>query len=130
MYVTNLLFIILKNSSKSIVFEEKPFLLPKQRGHEIVWRNYQTLFLAFNTPQLQEIRPQEWKKILNIPKGLTKKESLDYQFTKFCINAKKVDSDFINWYGTTKKGNPSRILDSGKIDAYCIAYAGYLLSKK
>jgi hypothetical protein len=112
------------------VFIEKPFLLPKQRGHEIVWRNYQTLFLTFNNPKLKEIRPQEWKKILGIPKGLSKKESLEYQFITFCSKAKKVDSDYINWYGTTKKGNPSTILDSGKIDAYCIALAGLKLNTK
>lgn len=108
----------------SILFLEKPFLLPRQRGHEMVWRNYQTLFLAFNNPDLTEIRPQEWKKALAIPKGLSKKESLEFQFMNFCSKAKKANSDFINWYGTTKKGNPSSVLDSGKIDAYCIALAG------
>lgn len=126
------------NNSKPIpVFIEKAYAPQKQKGVEKIWRNYQTLFLAFNNPELKEITPQEWKKILGIDKKIKeqlegqkvkpevkKAFSLKYQFETFCSKAKKSNGAEINWYGTTKKGKPSTILNSGKIDVYSIALAG------
>jgi hypothetical protein len=126
------------NNSKPIpVFIEKSYAPQNQGGVEKIWRNYQTLFLAFNNPELKEITSQEWKKVLGVSqkvkqhfgnqkvKDTVKKAfSLKYQFETFCKNAKKSNGVEINWYGKTQKGNPSSVLNSGKIDAYCIALAG------
>lgn len=101
---------------------EKPFTPGNQKGTETTWRNYQTLYLLYN-PDI-EIRPLKWKKALGIPTKLTKKESIQFQMTKFCpvvdVNNKKID-----WYAKTPKGNKSSRLNDGLIDAYCIAYYLY-----
>lgn len=90
---------------------EKPFILSSQKGNEKIWRNYQTLYLAFK-PDI-EIRPQEWKKALRIPKGLNKKDSVKYQVENICPD--------YDWSKTLKSGNKSKVIDDGKVDSYCIA---------
>lgn len=116
------------NELKTIkTYIEKPFVLSSQRGNEKIWRNYQTLVLAFNYPV--EIRAQEWKKELGIPRGLSKKESIEWQFKNICpvYNEKH---NLINWNKTTKKGKVSSQLNDGLIDAYCIAKYAYTISQK
>lgn len=102
------------NKSELILtYIEKPFILSSQQGNEKIWRNYQTLILAFNYPT--EIRAQDWKKGLKIPKGLSKKDAIQWQYENLCPKKN------INWYKTTKTGKPSKTLNDGLIDAYCIA---------
>ena len=112
----------LSNDSQKIqVVIERPFILSSQRGNDIIWRNYERLWLAFE-PDL-EVRPQEWKKRLGIPRGLSKKESIQYQYENFCKNKKMANSEVIDWHKILPSGRKSKNLDEGKIDAYCIALA-------
>lgn len=104
----------------SITAIEKQFILGNQKGNDIIWRNYERLMLAY-LPNI-EIRPQKWKKTLEIPKGLNKKESIQYQLQHIC------PKDY-DWYKTTKTGKKSIQLDDGKIDAYCIAKHLYIQNK-
>lgn len=100
------------------VYIEKPYILSKQKGNEKIWRNYQTLMIAYE-PQ-KEVRPQEWKKALNIPRGLSKQESLKYQLENLCPKVNIVGKE-IQWQNVTKTGKISRTINDGLVDAYCIA---------
>lgn len=114
----NELCIELNYKNRIPVFIEKPFILSRQKGNEKIWRNYQTLMIAYEPEK--EIRAQEWKKGLKIPKGLSKQKSLEYQLKNLCPKTNILGAE-IEWQNVTKTGKVSKTLNDGLIDAYCIA---------
>jgi len=112
------------------IYIEKPFTPAKQKGTEMTWRNYQTLYLAFSGyKEVIEISPKEWQKTLGFDKidkkikGVERKKMIKERALKFA----KQQEPKINWYRVGKKGQTLTTVNDGLVDAYCIAYAGFLL---
>lgn len=114
---------IIDNNFRVLI--EKPHTRNGEGGAETSWRNYQTLWLGYKPKK--EVSPKKWKKHFSIPTKLSKRDSIIYQYQKFCPVV-DVNNEKINWYATTPRGNKSSKLNDGLIDAYCIAL--YLYNSK
>jgi hypothetical protein len=113
------------------IYIEKPFALSVNGGVETIWRNYQSVYLAFvfNEKYPVEIPPKEWQKILafdKIDKNIKSKERKQL-IKQRALDFARRQEPTINWYNIGKKGQTLTTVNDGLVDAYCIAYAGYLL---
>jgi hypothetical protein len=110
---------------------EKPFALSVNGGVETIWRNYQSVYLAFSHKGVDptEILPKEWQKILAFDKidkkikGKERKQLIKQRALDFATRQEPK----INWYNIGKKDQTLTTVNDGLVDAYCIAYAGYLI---